>query len=111
MSESGSSVESSDSTQSSELSEENGDSKLSVTSFATEDGGNELNDDLLRSRLSLDEFGAFFSLKETFTSLCIAFRDSCNYDLLAKAERMFAEPLNNSETWRTAYELSGKWRR
>ncbi|XP_055342868.1 dynein regulatory complex protein 10-like [Paramacrobiotus metropolitanus] len=56
-------------------------------------------------RIATDFDGALFSFKETFHTLCLAFRDSCNYDLLAKAERVFGHTTKELPTWPVVSEL------
>ncbi|OQV19658.1 hypothetical protein BV898_06430 [Hypsibius exemplaris] len=53
----------------------------------------ESREERLKRRLSLAATSTLFSFKETFFALCVAFRNTCDYDLLVKAEKVFSGQL------------------
>ncbi|GAU93105.1 hypothetical protein RvY_05092 [Ramazzottius varieornatus] len=66
------------------------------------------DEEKLKNRLGLTAVSHLISFKEAFTALCTGFRDTFDYSLLSKSERIFAETEQSKQSsFPAAQELCG----
>ena len=66
------------------------------------------NEEKLKNRLGLTAVSHLVSFKEAFAALCAGFRDTFDYSILSKAEKIFSGPQNNTQSsFPAAKELCG----